>query len=384
MKFAAFISIIVSVAVIFAACQGAVGPKGDPGDPGDDGTPGTQGPPGVQGPSALYKTFDPATYAVYLNNGETADPAGGPVEVDLSGLFSGGIGGLTIGEVTTAVTPIEQQIFTAEAEDGVVTFAVRMNESNEPAVDNNQYVVNDYTVTITDDAGPDLTLTLSVRRNQPPSDLTLNAFTLGTDDSELATARVVGNDVSCATNHECTLTVPGMDPDTAIGGEELRYAADFDSEAFEVVSIDGADILFRGLSTTDAAVEVTVTVTDTGGLENMATVAVTVDEAPSGSIPAQSIKYSTAAQILITNLDSFFSDPDGDDTELTYAVKDGVVDATVAAVTVDNNSNPPTMSVTPAVASGGTTQVTIVASEPSGGDNLEQSGEATFTLTVNP
>ena len=35
MKFAAFISIIISVAVMLAACQGAVGPKGDKGDDGD-------------------------------------------------------------------------------------------------------------------------------------------------------------------------------------------------------------------------------------------------------------------------------------------------------------------------------------------------------------
>ena len=48
MKFAAFISIIISMAVIIGACQGAVGPKaGDKGDPGDPGDarydPGRQG-----------------------------------------------------------------------------------------------------------------------------------------------------------------------------------------------------------------------------------------------------------------------------------------------------------------------------------------------------
>ena len=40
MKFAAFISIIISVAVMLAACQGAVGPKGDTGDSGDKGDTG--------------------------------------------------------------------------------------------------------------------------------------------------------------------------------------------------------------------------------------------------------------------------------------------------------------------------------------------------------
>ena len=49
MKFAAFISLIVSVAVLFAACAGAVGPKGDPGADGKDGTDGKDGAPGAPG-----------------------------------------------------------------------------------------------------------------------------------------------------------------------------------------------------------------------------------------------------------------------------------------------------------------------------------------------
>ena len=53
MKFAAFISIIISMAVMLAACQGAVGPKGDKGDTGDKGTDGTDGVPGSMGHNAL-------------------------------------------------------------------------------------------------------------------------------------------------------------------------------------------------------------------------------------------------------------------------------------------------------------------------------------------
>ena len=53
MKFAAFISIIVSVAVMFVACQGAVGPKGDPGADGKDGADGADGATGPQGPQGL-------------------------------------------------------------------------------------------------------------------------------------------------------------------------------------------------------------------------------------------------------------------------------------------------------------------------------------------
>ncbi len=53
MKFAAFISIIISVAVMLAACQGAVGAKGDKGDKGDTGAAGTDGVPGSMGHDAL-------------------------------------------------------------------------------------------------------------------------------------------------------------------------------------------------------------------------------------------------------------------------------------------------------------------------------------------
>ncbi len=402
MKFAAFISIIVSVAVLFAACQGAVGPKGDPGADGKDGThgkdgaPGTPGAPGEPGPSALYKTFDASNYAVYLNNGTVADSAGDPVMVTLSELFNGGIGEVTVSDLGTPLSADgssiaeAERIFTAEVENGVVTFAVRMDNADPPApaVASNQYVVNNYPVTIADDAGPDLTLTLSVRRNQPPVAPTLDAFSLGTDDAELDNARTATN-LSCDTQHECTLTVPGTDPNTATG-DMLSYATDFESNAFEVVSVKGNQIVFRGLSTTsdgdaattDDSVEVTVTITDMGGLETEATVDVTVDEAPRGNIPNLSTKYGTGSvRTLITDLDGFFSDPDGDDAALTYELKPNVVKANIATVTVAEVGGLYTMTVTPTSSNGGSTAVTIVAMEPSGG--LTQSGEATFTLTVN-
>ena len=53
MKFAAFISIIISVAVMFAACQGAVGPQGPKGDTGHTGDAGPAGPAGPAGEQGL-------------------------------------------------------------------------------------------------------------------------------------------------------------------------------------------------------------------------------------------------------------------------------------------------------------------------------------------
>ncbi len=75
MKFAAFISIIISVAVMFVACQGAVGPqgdKGDKGDPGAPGTPGTPGEPGVPGEPAPLPLTGRAG-AVLLDNLNSGD-----------------------------------------------------------------------------------------------------------------------------------------------------------------------------------------------------------------------------------------------------------------------------------------------------------------------
>ena len=89
MKFAAFISIIISMAVIFAACQGAVGPKGDPGDPGDPGaagTPGTQGPAGIT-PIAMTGTT-PAP--ILLNERADGTLGAGVATVDVTGYFVGG------------------------------------------------------------------------------------------------------------------------------------------------------------------------------------------------------------------------------------------------------------------------------------------------------
>ena len=50
MKKVALFMMIVGLAVVFTACQGAVGPAGDDGTDGTPGDPGAQGPEGAQGP----------------------------------------------------------------------------------------------------------------------------------------------------------------------------------------------------------------------------------------------------------------------------------------------------------------------------------------------
>ena len=91
MKFAAFISIIISVAVMFAACQGAVGTPGDTGPQGPKGDPGDTGDPGQSGTSALTPLPDPP--AIMINDGkEDGQTSVGSVPAGLSAssYFRGG------------------------------------------------------------------------------------------------------------------------------------------------------------------------------------------------------------------------------------------------------------------------------------------------------
>ena len=253
MKKVALFLMIVGLAVALVACQGAVGPKGDKGDDGVTGTDGTDGTAGEPGKSPLYATAGNAPILVYINDGEEADAPGDAETVTLSKHFSGGIGDVTVGDAVVDSGIVEaNRIFTVDTEDGEVTFAIRMDTEEdppEPAADN-QRLAQNYTVKITDSAGPSLTLTITVRRNQPPATFTVTAFTLGTDETELEDART-GGGISCDSQNMCTLTVTtGTDPDSSLG-DELSYTAMTDSDKLEVVSEDGNEIVFRGLATTD-------------------------------------------------------------------------------------------------------------------------------------
>ena len=94
MKFAAFISIIISVAVMFAACQGAVGPQGPKGDPGTDGAPGTAGTPGTPGSSGTNAlSAKPNSPAIMINDvkEDGSDVIGAlPGDLNAASYFRGG------------------------------------------------------------------------------------------------------------------------------------------------------------------------------------------------------------------------------------------------------------------------------------------------------
>ena len=91
MKFAAFISIIISVAVMFAACQGAVGTPGDTGPQGPKGDPGDTGDPGQSGTSALTPLPDPPAIMINDSKEDGQTSVGSvPAGLSASSYFRGG------------------------------------------------------------------------------------------------------------------------------------------------------------------------------------------------------------------------------------------------------------------------------------------------------
>ena len=391
-KFAAFISIIVSVAVMFVACQGAVGPQGPPGEDGDDGTagtPGTPGTPGADGKSPLYAKAGGAAIAVYVNNGETVDSAGDPETITLIDHYDGGIGDVTVGSLTPADTvaaiAAAGRIFTHDLTDGVATFAVQLTDAEPPVpvVSNDEYILQMYTVEITDTAGPSLTLTLSVRRNQPPSAPNVAPVTIGTSSAMLDEARAVGTTLSCNPQNKCTLTLDGMDEDTS---DELTYTPTTESDALTVSNDDDGNIVLQGVkstddndaTTTDDTAEVKIVLTDLGGLTSETTVAVTVDGAPTGdSPPALTLKHKSGAyEDAISDLTAFLSDPEG--AEVTFSVKtQDTASLRVASAVVDDAND--SLDIT--TNAEGSTTITIVATEDGG---LTQAGEVSLSVTVTP
>jgi hypothetical protein len=144
MKFAAFISIIVSVAVMFVACQGAVGPqgergeKGEKGDPGTAGTPGTPGTPGEPGEPAT-PALTGRTGPVVLDSLNAGDDEDESTEymIDLldAGYFHGGTGpyefeitGVTDSDGSSAIdlTDTTDDDLTAEIDDETNLLTIKL------------------------------------------------------------------------------------------------------------------------------------------------------------------------------------------------------------------------------------------------------------------
>ena len=178
MKFAAFISIIISVAVMLAACQGAVGTKGEKGEKGDPGTTGTPGTPGTPGqtPFAQGAIFPEKTVEA---NVDADGQATAPVPIDLTTEILGGIAPVKYS--VAGPTPdmgdanlITNSVFTAAiSEDGTMLLITLRDDTERSAlkvVDIPEFMRTEvFTVTATDANKTDAKKEFHVRANRAPT-----------------------------------------------------------------------------------------------------------------------------------------------------------------------------------------------------------------------
>ena len=157
--------------------------------------------------------------------------------------------------------------------------------------------------------------------------------------------------------------------------DALTYTASSSDTAKATVSVSSATVSITGVATGTATI--TVTATDTGNLTTTQSFTVTVTQpnrAPVKSgkdeIPKQSM--GSAAPVSVTDIDTYFTDPDGD--PLTYSAASS--DTTVATASVSSTTI--TVSRVTAALSGQVT-ITVTATDPGG-----LSATRTFTVTVEP
>ena len=432
MKFAAFISIIISMAVIFAACEGAVGPtgpKGDKGDPGAPGAPGTSGNDGLPGTAALQarSNVDPTL----LNDDELVDDEGRTVDsvdatpadpetktltVDLSTYFIGGTPGFTYEFVdmngATAGLGNDLQADTDEVIDGEI---------------NNETGMLEYTLTKTaaewpgslymigfvgdvkaiDDDGVAATATVTIMLNRKPtftdgdSDGIVNdsALVLGTmdgkrknqDGDDTPSGAVANVNMACAEINECVLDLVFMDDgDITVTVTGMTRDDKDDSAKVGWETTDDGKVKLIGLASTwdadatpaaDSPVTVKLKAVDERGLDAEVSVLVSVNAAPTVSALGQSFvrsSHEVDETLTLTNeISSWFMNAETDALAYTGESKN----ADIASIDADDTSAVLTDGDVDiaGVTLGRSTNITVTASESAG---LRQSTSIEFTVTV--
>jgi predicted small secreted protein len=434
-KIALFLT-VVAVAVVFAACQGAVGPAGDDGKDGDAGQKGDTGPQGPPGVSSLVAVSSLKPYIINDVEAPAGSGAAATIgalpEIDGSMLFTGG----HLPRTYTLTEPEATSVFTVsiDKDTGAVTVAART-----PAVafvaDNDQSVAahygtgTEFTVVAKDTFGTTATSpTISVKRNRKPraGNGNLAAFTVGTQDVFAAAATPAQKmnecnklNVHCAyvatpaniTTPANTVTFDDLfddeDPATLVFGAtasdpaasvavmaKLRLPT---ADANDPVT-EGKGIVVTGKSggtTTDGApaiksLRIDVSVSDAGdkAADEVKPVTVMVNPAPTRNpksvLPTtQTFALSNTAsenmgRFIVANVRTFFVD-DGD-LSVTAAEKSDEMDVLTnlptAAITDDTGDI--TVDLT---GNKGTATVEITATETTG--DLGQYVKATVTVVVN-
>ena len=394
MKFAAFISIIISVAVMFAACQGAVGKAGEKGEKGEKGDPGetTAGLPGFTalqvkgvGPFVLINDVDGD------DDDTIANEPGAAQTIDLTNYFRGGVEPYTYGTPTRIAA--EEDITAAfdPAGSSMLKLSVAAQGMDE---------LNDWEVVVTDADGSTVKITVNARRNNPPTAPAAAEVIVGTQ----APATVPATTPACPDADECVATIVFTDDEPM---EMLTFTGDSADKAKVVVVSSTteanvmAEVVLRGIASTWVAdtrtapvanepatpghkpVPVTVTAVDRGLLPVKATLNVTVDGAPTVAEALPSYAFTaTYTSDKITNLDDFFEDPEGENLADWVVGEDDanvVVTSGVAFVSVAVTGDELTIT---RKAAGGSAEITITATEAVG-DGPEQTVTGVIRVTTS-
>ena len=407
MKFAAFISIIISVAVMFAACQGAVGPKGDP---GADGTDGTDGTPGRD--AFIPLTLKPTTPMAVITDATDADDepvAGAAKAIDLADYVHGSAP-RTYGKPSSSILVAAMQVFDAKLDGSVLTITPK---KDQPAQESERYVLETFTVKISDGGeSVDQHLMIPARRNRKPTNAAAVTGTVGSQAPEKAPDPIPAcADIDDIIANECYLAdITFIDGDTLL--EELSFTAtSADTSKVEVISVDNAPgqnaddpamplvarLVVRGVASTFApsvdtdpnsdgiqadhkGVVVTVIATDQGGATAKGEATIEVDGAPQpdGTIPARTIKVSNVAQSVLTNVASFFKDPESETLSFVATTEDTKVIASITDIAGADGLFPLMVTTNGT----GSATITITATEAAGSDEPQQTVKQTLALTV--
>ena len=402
MKFAAFISIIVSAAVMFVACQGAVGPAGETGPKGDTGDTGPAGPQGPAAPLPLTGRIGPVLLDS-LNAGDDQNESTA-YEVDLldDGYFNGGEAPYEF-EVTVPADIAAN--LTAEIDDDTNMLDLELTYDAATTTYNETQYMDGFTVTVSaeDANGEKAESSVTIKPNRAPllatgvtdSDGDLSGenalyvlgimegtidITPGTDGNQ---PRIDGA-ASCSTFNQCELTLFQDD-----GDYEVSVSSDADGVKFSWTQEDGK-LTLTGLESTwdaDAAtpafvpVEVDVTAEDEGGLSLEVTFTLNVNAPPGLSDLAADVEtdvefeLGTTGNTLITQAGAvaLFDDPEDDTVAATFESSNDSI------ISVDANSG----AVTPVSRGQATITVTGTTGEVNTEAGLGQSAEIEYSITVN-
>ena len=394
MKFAAFISLIVSVAVLFAACAGAVGPpgpagpQGPKGDDGTDGMPGTTGPTGPTGSDGI-DALQPISGPALIFNNEVGDTAAvTELTIDMLDYFTGGNNTMVVpGDAPSGASA------TVEEGTSMLTVTIARTGNNAFADSTTAGEWQELKLMASDQDGRKAEYTLMLRTNAAPTLATpvLEAIRIGTsmdeypdtdDDGDSNPRTTTGTpQYTCPMYYKCSVSLATLfeDADLTAERETLVYSVESDSTAV-VASVDkSGNLTIQGMSSTGSdPATLTIMVEDAGGLSptgDPKTVDVHVDAAPTiaKTIPfatSYSLGENRATKVYVllnaNEVADLFSDPEGA-TPIAPSYDADDTDIAELSISTETATQGSLILTVKQATEGEMTSVTIIGTEPTAG-----------------